>query len=220
MEFDAKLLHELPGSSEPILHLYDWVSPSATFGYFINPATYLSQDAFNSLDLCKRPTGGGVTFHVSDWAFSVLVPASCPYYSLNTLDNYAWVNHLVIEVLGLFLGSGEGFSLLMHESDPQDVSSGHFCMAKPTKHDVMWKGKKVGGGAQRRTRFGFLHQGTISLAFPGKDFLKKVLLPGTCVYDSILKNTHTLLPEDCMPREIAEARALLKRSFSDRVTVF
>lgn len=214
MDLDKKLLEELNDASLPILHLYDWVSPSATYGHFINPATYLSPEAFNCLDLSKRPTGGGVTFHVADWAFSVLVPANYHAYSLNTLDNYAFVNQLVIEVLSRFLGGGHDFSLLHNESQALDPHSGHFCMAKPTKYDVMLGGKKVGGGAQRRTRTGFLHQGTISLSLPDRDFLAKVLLPGTCVYESMSKNTCTLLPKTSSVKDLVEARHFLKQLFT------
>lgn len=219
MDLDVQLLEGLSETSSPILHLYDWTMPSATYGYFLDPSIYLSQEAFNCLDLSRRPTGGGVTFHVADWAFSILIPASHDAYSINTLENYAFVNNLVIKVLKRFLGSNDQeFSLLPTEFQPMDSHSINFCMAKPTKYDVMLEGKKVGGGAQRRKRSGFLHQGTISLALPEKDLLTKVLVPGTCVYESMLRNTCTLLLSTASAKDLIAARNTLKEIFVSEVS--
>lgn len=216
MEMDTKLLEELdPSSITPVLHFYDWSSPSATYGHFLKPSDHLSQDVFshNYLQLAKRPTGGGLIFHTNDLAFSVLVPAAHEAYSVNILENYAFVNRLVIEVIEEFLGHPVPLSLLPNEPGAKDHHSGNFCMAKPTKYDVMLDGKKVGGGAQRRTKSGFLHQGTISLSIPDRDFLKKVLLPHTCVLKSMLENTCPLLSGTPSAKELHEARQSLKAIF-------
>lgn len=216
MGLDAKFLAELdPLSTTPILHLYDWQESSATYGHFIDPKLHLSEEVFRTgcLQLAKRPTGGGVIFHTTDWAFSILVPAGHEAYSVNTLDNYAFVNHLVIEVISRFLGTTIDLNLLPIEEKPLDISSSHFCMGKPTKYDVMWNGKKVCGGAQRRTKAGFLHQGTISLMMPEEEFLRKVLLPGTFVREAMYKNTFALLGSSTSEKDLLEARKQLSSSF-------
>ncbi len=216
MEIDTKLLDELDASSmSPVLHFYDWSAPSATYGHFINPSDHLSENVFteNYLQLAKRPTGGGLIFHTHDLAFSVLVPAAHEAYSINILENYAFVNRLLIEVISGFIGSPSTLSLLPDEPGAKDHHSGKFCMAKPTKYDVMLDGRKVGGGAQRRTRSGFLHQGTISLSIPDREFLEKVLLPHTCVHRAMLENTCSLLPGNPSPKEMHEARLTLKETF-------
>src|SRR5262249_34411803 len=128
------------------------------------------------LNLARRPTGGGIIFHHCDLSFSVLIPASHPGFSLNTLDNYAFVNAAVIEAVKKFLGSNSDPKLLKDESTPLDEYTRHFCMANPTKYDVMINGCKVGGGAQRRTKKCLLHQGTIALSIPTDEFLKAVLI--------------------------------------------
>lgn len=218
MHIDTKLLEELdPFSTNPIIHLYEWDVPSATYGHFIDPKEYLSEEVFASgcLQLAKRPTGGGVIFHTTDWAFSVLVPAGHEAYSLNTLNNYVFVNNLVIEVINCFLGGSPtlNLQLLPYEGKPIDRFSRHFCMAKPTKYDVMLEGKKVCGGAQRRTKAGFLHQGTISLAMPNEAFLEKVLLPNTLVRQSMEENTFALLGKIVSEKDILEARKFLSACF-------
>jgi lipoate-protein ligase A len=67
-------------------------------------------------------------------------------------------------------------------------------MAQPMIYDVMVDGRKVSGGAQRRTKHGFLHQGTIALTAPSEEFLKGVLKPGTCVFRAMQEHTYALLP--------------------------
>lgn len=219
MEIDTQLLEELnPHSQSPILHLYDWDLPSATYGHFIDPSAHLSSEILHdgSLQLAKRPTGGGLIFHTTDWAFSILVPAAHEAYSVNVLDNYAFVNNLVMELIKRFLGHRANLSLLPNEATPLDKPSGHFCMAKPTKFDVMLEGKKVGGGAQRRTKSGFLHQGSISLIPPDEAFLKRALLPYTHVSKAMLENTFALLPQ-ASPQELKDARKHLSESFKTLV---
>ena len=49
-------------------------------------------------------------------------------------------------------------------------------MARPTIYDVVYNGLKIAGAAQRRTKKGYLHQGTISLASPDLGLLNEILL--------------------------------------------
>ena len=51
----------------------------------------------------------------------------------------------------------------------------NFCMAKPTRYDVVYKGRKIAGAAQRRQKQGYLHQGTISLAAPHFELMRSLL---------------------------------------------
>ncbi len=173
MRFDEKLLEEL---KLPVLHLYQWAKPSATFGYFIRPENHLDlqKAALHHLDLARRPTGGGIVFHIWDLAFSFLLPSSHPAFSQNTLENYQFVNRAVLEVVRSYFS-------LAPELIPQNAPSlgpdcQNFCMAKPTQYDVVYKGMKIAGAAQRKRKQGYLHQGTLSLAPPRLDLLHDVLL--------------------------------------------
>ena len=198
MAIDAELLENVHQS--PLLHLYQWERPSATYGYFIDPLKYLKPEAIEKVQLARRPTGGGIVFHVTDFAFSIVIPSHHAGYSLNTLENYAYVNQIVMDVVRTFIGKETLPELLQQAPPPLDGASHHFCMANPTKYDVMIAGKKVGGAAQRRTKDAFLHQGTIALAIPDENFLNGLLLPNTHVWDSMVKNTYSLLPV-CYSRE-------------------
>lgn len=214
MQKDALLLEVLKDSPRPLLHLYEWDRPSATFGHFIDPFTLLDREGVKNqgLTLAKRPTGGGVLFHLCDLAFSVLIPASHPGYHLNTLKNYAFVNQKVIEALKAFSFSFSNLSLLPEEPLPLDTSCAQFCMAKPTRYDVIFEGKKVGGAAQRRKKWGYLHQGTLSIAHPPLDFLSCVLKEDTRVIEAMQLNSYSLTEAAPGSKKLMDIRHQLRQA--------
>jgi lipoate-protein ligase A len=212
MEQDAKFLKELDPKGPRILHFYDWQTPSFTHGYFVDPKQYLNVEALQSMGVtwARRPTGGGIVFHTTDLAFSVLVPSSSPWFGDNTLLNYKVINDKVVQAVSLYLKE-TGLSLLPQDPQGLDASAENFCMAKPTIYDVMLQGKKVAGAAQRRQKQGFLHQGSIALALPKLEFLKQALLPGTRVLEGMQTHTYSLLPVDWQQEDIEQARESIKR---------
>ena len=127
MALDASLLEKLDPLGSPILHLYDWVGPSATYGYLTKPSHVLNMDGVQEvgLFLARRPTGGGIIFHVTDLAFSVLIPAGHEGFSENTLDNYQYINKKVLQAVKLGIQS-TGMELLAEDGVAKDSSCGHF----------------------------------------------------------------------------------------------
>ena len=216
MKLDAELLAGLDPNSVPILHLYDWEEDSATYGYFIHPDKYLDLDRAKKrkLAFARRPTGGGIVFHTWDLAFSFLLGSGHPSFSHNTLQNYAFVNRVVLEAMKGFLKKKEEMELITVSVIAPDPVTHHFCMARPTQYDVILKGKKIAGAAQRKTKPGYLHQGTISLAMPKEDLLKEVLLFPE-VYMSMLKYTYAPLKEDWTKKDLYEARSMMKQKLKE-----
>lgn len=215
MALDAALLSDLKVEAEPILHLYEWERDAATYGHFIEPEKFLDRAGVQKkgLDLAKRPTGGGILFHLGDFAFSVLVPASHPCFSQNPLDNYAFVNNRVREVLSKMIQLPT--ELLPEEPTPLDTHCKSFCMAKPTRYDVMIGGKKVGGAAQRKTRDGYLHQGSIAIGLLSDDYLREVLVSETLVLEGIRQNSFSLLGEKWTQKELNDVREELIARFQE-----
>jgi lipoate-protein ligase A len=214
MRFDEELLQELKPDADPILHLYHWTNPSATFGYFIEVKKHLDLEKAKKwdLDLARRPTGGGIVFHIWDLAFSFLMPAKNPHFSVNTLQNYQFVNSTVLEVVrNYFCLSPE----LIKESVPTlGIDCQNFCMAKPTQYDVVYQGMKIAGAAQRRRAQGYLHQGTISLALPNLELLEEVLLSKKDVLEAM--NIFTFAPvRDA--KEMKSVREDLQKLLADKL---
>lgn len=172
MQKDHDLLESL---QEPILHFYEWKNPSITCGYFIKPEKYFSLEALQKegIDLAKRPTGGGCVFHLWDLAFSLLIPHDHKLCYSKPLLNYAWVNEMVLNAcMELFF---KEMALQKEDHQNNDLLK-DFCMAHPTHYDVVYGQKKIAGAAQRKTKKGFLHQGTVFIQRPNLNLLKKTLV--------------------------------------------
>jgi len=212
MRLDEKFLNDLDPQGAAMLHLYSWDKPSATYGYFTKVDKFLNIQGVekHGLDLSKRPTGGGIIFHVADLAFSVLVPSEHESFFDDTLDNYHFVNSKVLEAVKACM-KDTGLELLPNHLTAKDEACGYFCMAKPTIYDVMLGDKKVAGAAQRKKKQGFLHQGSIALALPRQEFLEEVLLPGTQVAEAMRAYTHTLLGDNWTDKALEEMRYLLTK---------
>ena len=128
MRIDAELLEK--AGTRPVLHLYEWEGECATYGYFVDPAKLLDLQGVEKrgLQLARRPTGGGIVFHIWDMAFSVVVPSCCPEFSMNTLDNYAFVNRAVLEAVKEFIRAHH-LDMIPEDFVGMDQQRPHFCMA-------------------------------------------------------------------------------------------
>lgn len=175
MRTDYEQLNALSSSPALQLRFYEWAGNSATYGYFIDPAKHFCQSAMtkNAFKIARRPTGGGILFHTSDLAFSLIIPKSHAYWSLNPIESYQRINAQVLKAVVEVLQKNIALAdcSLCSSQDAQ----GAFCMAKPTIYDVMLEGRKVGGAAERRTKHGLLHQGSLCLGLPERRLVSDVL---------------------------------------------
>jgi len=152
MAVDEVLLESMPQLQRPVLRFYGWTEPAASFGYFqkfaeVERLTHLRP-------LIRRPTGGGIVPHDSDWTYSLAFPTNHEWYALRAIDSYRSVHEwlqaafaklgVATEVASCCLKSGPGQCFLGHEQS-----------------DLLWQGRKIAGAAQRRTRQGLLIQGSI-----------------------------------------------------------
>lgn len=185
MAKDTALLQNL--GDDPILHLYDWKGKSATFGHFIKLDEHIHLDVASKLGVlfAKRPTGGGIVFHIWDYAFSFLMPSSHPLFSENPLENYRFVNGVVLEVMQDVFSLKDRLDLIPDSFPVPGADCQNFCMARPTQYDVVYQGTKIAGAAQRKTKRGYLHQGTVSLCSPDLELLKQVLISQQDVVDAM-----------------------------------
>lgn len=215
MNIDQELLSSLDPFSPIILHLYEWKGHCLTYGHFINPDEHLNREGLIRYDfsIAKRPTGGGIIFHLTDFAFSLLIPASHPSFSHNTLHNYAWVNSKVAKILSTLFGEIKP-ELFVEKAECTGQRNSNFCMAGPTQYDLTTNGLKMVGAAQRKTKQGYLHQGTISLALPELSILQAVLKDPE-VPLAMQKNSFVFLDTPFCRGELIKYRKLLRNSFLD-----
>lgn len=216
MDKDRLFLEKIGVEQTPILHLYTWEKEAATYGYFIKPEEYFIQN--HGLDLGRRPTGGGIIFHTCDLAFSVIIPAIHPCYSLNTLQNYASINNAVIEAIKTFTKGALSPSFHEKENQKNSFSYNNFCMAKPTQFDVMIDGYKVGGAAQRRTKQGLLHQGSLSLTLPSKKILTTLLRDEDLIHSAMRNWSYPLLGKKITQEELSYGKERLQTLLIQHLT--
>jgi len=221
MALDQKLLFEMDAGSDAILHLYDWDGPSATYGYFIDPTKFLDLNKLRQhrVALARRPTGGGIVFHIWDLAFSFLLPSAHPRFSLNTLENYRFVNESVLGVMKDFLKLSDGLEMIPHNVPSAVLDADSFCMAKPTIYDVVYQGRKIAGAAQRRRKNGYLHQGTISLALPQMTLLREVLLSKKDVVQAMMSYSFAPLGHYWDAQALRSMREEIQKRLADNLRV-
>jgi len=155
MAIDEALLPVLPA---PLLRVYRWAGPAVSFGYFERWLPILSAHPLR--DPVRRWTGGGVVLHGDDLTYSLLIPAANPAAVLTPSSSYALIHTALRAALA---DAGIPTSSASFSSDKVSQS----CFENPVPHDILLDGKKVAGAAQRRTRHGLIHQGSIqSLPLP------------------------------------------------------
>ena len=152
MAVDEALLEAMPRLGMPVLRFYGWTEPAASFGYF---QKYAEVERMTLLrPLVHRPTAGGLVPHDADWTYSLAFPTVHEWYSLTAIESYnrahCWIQ--------------SAFAMLDVETvlapERRKAEAGQ-CFAGYEKFDVLWRGRKIAGAAQRRNRDGLLIQGSV-----------------------------------------------------------
>jgi lipoate-protein ligase A len=149
MAIDEVLLHEI---SRPLLRFYHWQRPSVSFGYF--EAFAPIHAAHPDREPVRRWTGGGVVLHGEDLTFSLMVPRSDPFLELSTAESYRAIHECIA---GILQQAGVGAQIAPVHAPKVSQA----CFENAAQFDLVLESRKVVGGAQRRNRFGLLHQGSL-----------------------------------------------------------
>jgi lipoate-protein ligase A len=154
---EVLLAHAADLGGMPLVRVYGWDRPAVSIGYAQHVAAAPARDV---LAVVRRPTGGGVVWHDRDLTYTAVVPSGHPLAELDRLESYHVFHRAVIRLLA---GCGIRGSLVDSAMPAGDRATMQ-CFVSPTVYDVLWSGGKAAGAAQRRTRDGILHQGSILLA--------------------------------------------------------
>jgi lipoate-protein ligase A len=164
MALDEALLSHLRA---PTLRVYRWLRPSVSFGYFEKWKTV--EPTLASREAVRRWTGGGIVPHGDDFTYTLLVPADSSFLKYGARDSYCVIHERVAAAL---IGCGVPASIT---GGAEDVVS-RACFEKAVAHDVMLDTKKIAGAAQRRTRDGLLHQGSVQGVLLPEDFAARLAM--------------------------------------------
>jgi len=186
MAIDEVFLQQV---SAPLLRFYRWEKPSVSFGYF--EAFKPIQAAHGDREPVRRWTGGGVVLHGEDVTFSLIVPRADPFLKLTTGESYRAIHEAIA---GVFRRAGVGAEVAPVHAPKISQA----CFENAAQFDLVLESRKVVGGAQRRTRFGMLHQGSIQALDLPAGFPEEL---GRVVSESINRR-------DLLDSELAAAEAL------------
>jgi lipoate-protein ligase A len=155
MAVDEALLAAAGDHGISVLRFYGWTESAATFGYF---QRYSEIESLTDLrPLIRRPTGGGLVPHDSDWTYSVAIPPSHAWFSLKAVESYRRVHEWLRRAFASIRVETTLAPCCQKEGPGQ-------CFIGAEQFDLLLGDRKLAGAAQRRTKAGLLIQGSIQLA--------------------------------------------------------
>ena len=164
MALDEALLDSVaadPGSA--VLRTYEWSVPTLSLGYFQSIAEAEADPRWSSVPIVRRPTGGGALWHDLEVTYAIVLPgdhpATRPSRSLYRAIHQAIADHLR-DSLGIAAGR-RGESESEAEDDPGRRP--FLCFTDRDPEDIVFRGTKLVGSAQRRRSGAVLQHGSLLL---------------------------------------------------------
>ena len=160
----------------PVLRFYEWHPHSVSIGYFQKVKEIQQKlPTEKKYTIVRRPTGGGTVVHDEDITFSLTVAEK--FFCGPVINSYNIINESIINSIDVDDKSMLG--LLKSKKSPQSSASSRFCFREPSKYDILWGDRKVGGSAQRRKNKIVLHQSS---------FFYRKIIENSCNERSSLKS--------------------------------
>jgi lipoate-protein ligase A len=152
MALDEALFAWSSRSGIAVARFYHWDHEAVTVGYFRGDTPDPPVGAV------RRFTGGGLVEHGRDLTFVLTLPAACAASLATAVDRYRWIHEALAGALGEC-----GFPVTLVRPDTPNEPGP--CFLQPVPWDLIdpASGKKIAGGAQRRSRGAIIHQGSLRL---------------------------------------------------------
>ncbi|MFA5073292.1 MAG: lipoate--protein ligase family protein [Nitrospirota bacterium] len=181
MALDEKLLdHANKEPSSPILRFYQWQPPAVSLGRFQNIATAINQDACrrHGIDVVRRITGGRAVLHHHEVTYSIIARTDNPLFPSSVLGTYKVIARCLLAGLANLGISAEmvshrgRYARLVGQNRKSSA-----CFSSPSWYEIVVKGKKIIGSAQRRLSHAFLQHGSLLIEYD--PVLENEVIPGT-----------------------------------------
>lgn len=157
MAHDFLLLNRYEPVDALRIRHYNWIRPAYTFGMSQSYTYACSEISDPSAEICRRPTGGGVVNHLEDWTYSLVIPASHVLARSQPADSYRSIHECIVAAMEV-----QGAKVLLNLASP-DKKTPSVCFEKSEVYDIVLNNRpiKVAGAAQKRSKKGYLMQGSI-----------------------------------------------------------
>jgi lipoate-protein ligase A len=154
----------LETTETPVLRIYGWNGQWGSLGCFC--CLKQAIDQLPEHRLVRRQTGGGIVDHQQDWTYSLVITKNESLFRFRAVESYKLIHQVICNVLS------DSFKLVQPVSSEPEL--GGVCFERPVAFDVVDAvGNKIAGAGQRRTKDGFLHQGSILGRCIGLDSIKR-----------------------------------------------
>ena len=213
MDIDLALFNDLEkGVIAPTIRFYSWKPACVSFGYSQKPEDLIDPLSLKKLgwDIIKRPTGGGAAFHNTDEvAYSIVGRCDDEMFSAGISASYKIISKAVIWGLAK-LGINAELS-----KTKKSIHSG-VCFSYPASHEIVVRGRKIVGSAQKRGKKAFLQHGSIFVS--GVENIILSAIKGTDV--KVLKDSYVTI-QDVLGRKPSfdEIVCAMKKSFAEALDV-
>jgi lipoate-protein ligase A len=157
MAIDEALLASVSQGAAPAFRHYGWSEPTLSLGYFQSYAGRCEHPPSLHCPVVRRPSGGGAILHDREWTYSLILPIA----DRATSDRrrlYDAVHGALVESL-----RAAGISAVLWEADANAPES-FLCFQRRSRGDVVLRGRKICGSAQRLGKAAVMQHGSILLA--------------------------------------------------------
>lgn len=159
MALDEALLDYAYNINTPILRFYKWQPPTLSIGYFQKASSSVNFEELRKKGFAfiRRPTGGRAVLHNKEITYSIALPVSHKFLSLNLIDSYEVLCIPIVNAL-----NNLGIEAYLSNDNDSEIDSPS-CFAAPTFKDIKVNGRKLIGSAQTRNKRGLMQHGSILL---------------------------------------------------------
>ncbi len=163
MALDEVLFESQKGKGhDPLLRFYVSSETWISVGYSFRDEAALGKSSMilqnPRVPVCRRITGGGCVLHGKDLIFSLIAPFANSESALGSVRTSYKMLHDAVQAGLQSLGLDAKF-YACNTSLPK----GSDCFDFPVESDLSWNGKKIAGGAQKRSDGVLLHHESISI---------------------------------------------------------
>ncbi len=172
MSVDQALLETADATGLITLRFYSWSEPTLSLGYF---QSHLDRELHRPSIGCKlvrRRTGGGAILHDNELTYSLCVPSQNRWSAKNS-ELYRLVHGCIIDLLQSEGITSSLYGDMVQNDDPNAAQNSQpaptvdqrsfMCFNRRSDGDIVIKGRKVVGSAQRRAKKALLQHGSILL---------------------------------------------------------
>ncbi len=167
MAIDSACLQEAEESGHPltVIRFYQWSCPTVSLG------KHQSEDRACAVDFCRengipivhRPTGGRAVLHDNELTYSVVSNDPDLFPLKDLMATYLLVSMALQKGFQVFGIPGAASAGTRENPGARKAKQQSPCFSSPTRHELMARGRKLAGSAQRRLKRSFLQHGSIPL---------------------------------------------------------